>query len=95
MKIQRRIIFGFVIITIILVSFQGALSAESLQQSSYVLKNDLSEFSIFDISNSEINEYMPLWYPGFLLVQLVKGVMAFIIVLLILFDLIEPTQLTL
>jgi len=95
MKIQRRIIFGFVIITVILVSFQGALSAESLQQSSYVLKNDLSEFSIFDISNSEINEYMPLWYPGFLLVQLVKGVMAFIIVLLILFDLIEPTQLTL
>jgi hypothetical protein len=91
MKIQRSIIFGLVIITIISVSFQGALSAESLQQSSYVSKHELSEFSIFDISNIEINEHMPLWYPGFLLVQLVRGVIAFIIVLLILFDLIEPT----
>jgi len=34
---------------------------------------------------------LPVWFPGFLIVQLIKGVIAFVIVLLILFDIIEPS----
>jgi len=91
MKIYHRAIFGLVIIVLIFVSFQSVVSAESLKQSSNIYKREVSESSIFNSYNLEIDEHISLWYPGFLLVQLVKGVMAFIIVLLILLDIIEPT----
>ncbi len=32
------------------------------------------------------------WYPGFMIVQLIKGVLGFIVVLMILLDLAEPGE---
>jgi|GEM_PF-6225789 len=64
---------------LICIAFAGVVEAESIQQQS------TSAFGTFleDISD---------WFPGFLLVQLLKGVLALIMVLLILFDLIDPEE---
>ncbi len=61
------------------IAFSGVVEAESIQ------KQSLASFPEFlsDISD---------WYPGFLIVQLIKGVVALILVLLILLDLIEPEE---
>ena len=32
------------------------------------------------------------WFPGFMIVQLIKGAIALVLVLLVLFDLIEPDE---
>ena len=92
MKIHRKITIGIVIFSLILIFFQGAVSSESLQKSTFSSIMDHIIFS--DIANEkhfDLNGMLPQWYPGFLLVQLVRGVIAFIVVLLILFDLIEPS----
>ncbi len=61
------------------IAFSGVVQAESIQ------KQSLASFPQF------LNDATD-WYPGFLIVQLIKGVAAFILVLLILLDLIEPEE---
>jgi len=73
--------FGALICAVFLVgiAFSGVVEAESIQ------KQSLKSFPQALTNATD-------WYPGFLIVQLIKGVVAFILVLLILFDLIEPDE---
>lgn len=95
MRFVNRIIIVFSIIFLTLVSFQSVVYAESLNKtevSSQLKRPILQSYFKFDSYKLD-DQTHPLWFPGFLIVQLIKGVMAFIIILLILFDIIEPNKL--
>lgn len=94
MKTINHLIICISISCLFLVSLQSVVHGDSLNKI-----EALSQFeNLMSQSNFELNDFSgndqehPLWFPGFLIVQLLKGVMAFILVLLILFDIIEPTN---
>lgn len=95
MRFVNRSIIVFSIIFLTLISFQSVVYAESLNKTevSSQLKRPISQ-SEFEFDSYKFDDQTrPSWFPGFLIVQLIKGVTAFIIVLLILFDIIEPNKL--
>ena len=78
-----------------------AINLSSVTSAQQTYDNYLDTTGLIDIYNEKGEEEFvktvltsenPLtnWFPGFLIVQLIKGVIAFILVLLILFDIIEP-----
>lgn len=94
---KQRKIYGSLIIAslFILLYLTSPVSADITNNSSIELNNILEKYR-----NTDLNEFrlpflsylsMPTgWFPGFLIVQLIKGIIALIIILLILFDIIEP-----
>lgn len=94
MNNRTRLTIGLIISSLLFLSFQGMAYAESIEQLKIPTKlqniisesnSELSQDS-FEIQNSELST----WFPGFLIVQLIKGIIAFFVVLLVLFGIIEP-----
>lgn len=96
---KRKLIALSIISTLLLVfaSFSSVACAQNItaeaqetndkDKTPTQIKLDLLE----SIKEKNTNEK---WFPGFMLVQLVKGVLAFFLVLLILLDIIEPENTT-
>ena len=79
---------------IVFINFNSAVYAKSeINTNSYsklqTIINTIKSKLIEEESDLYDNN-IPTWYPGFLIIQLIKGIFALILVLLILFDLIEP-----
>lgn len=82
------------VLIMILAAFPSVIAGKTIQpknEDSYLfsLLKEKTDFNDEEIGNIVSKAK---WYPGFLIVQLVKGVLALIIVLLILFDIIEPEE---
>ena len=94
MNKRTRLTIVLIIGSLFFLSFQGMAYAESIEQLKIPtkLQNIISELNLelsqhsFKIQNSELST----WFPGFLIVQLIKGIIAFFVVLLVLFGIIEP-----
>jgi len=95
MKKIHSITIGAVVGCLLFLSLQGVVYADSIDYtdmfSEYERLITESDSDFIEDTINSFNLEQPLWYPGFLIVQLIKGVLAFIIVLLILFDIIEPS----
>ncbi len=95
MKNHNRFAISMVICSFLLLSLQGTAYAKSMNHPTTAsqLQNITSTSGIDAIRHFSaiFNRELPTWFPGFLLVQLIKGVIAFILVLLILFDIIESS----
>ena len=77
----------FLTINIAGVQAQGNQSLSSIFQQFSLTKQ--GEHLSSTITDYNLDNYSK-WFPGFLLFQLLKGILAFIVILLILFDIIEP-----
>jgi hypothetical protein len=94
MNNRSRLTIGLIISTLLFLSCQSMVYAESIQQLTIPtkLQNIISELNLdltqdtFETQNLEL----PTWFPGFLIVQLIKGIIAFFVVLMVLFGIIEP-----
>ena len=75
---------------IIIASFPSVVASNNIEDIKETIK--LDKVDLLDLIQGENNSTG--WFPGFMLVQLVKGVLAFFLVLMILLDLAEPANLT-
>ncbi len=94
MKTVYRICVFAISVFLILLGMQSVVYADSINKS-----NQLFQFPAISSESDEVFSFdfmvgneleQSSWYPGFLIVQLLKGIMAFFMILLILFDIIEP-----
>ena len=81
---KKIIVFGCILASVLMItiSLNPVVGAKTSK-----VNNLLDQIQSY-ISNDD--ETKPTWFPGFLIVQLIKGVLAFFIILLMLLDLIEP-----
>jgi len=93
MRTSNRLTIGLIIGCLLFLGLQNIVYAEPINNEL------LSHFkSLISQSDRELNQYdqynqsEPVWFPGFLIVQLIKGIIAFILIILILLDVIEPTN---
>ncbi|MFO8077807.1 MAG: hypothetical protein R6U21_04120 [Thermoplasmatota archaeon] len=95
MRKKNKFTLGAVVFCLLFLSLQSVISANSVDNTVSVsqIQNMLSQSDMDFLQNALDTDDLqePLWYPGFLIVQLIKGVMAFFIILLILLDIIEPS----
>lgn len=89
---MNRLAMGIVIGCLFFLSLQSVVYADSITNNELLsqLKNLISQSGIE--LNQFNNQEKPLWFPGFLIVQLIKGIIAFILIILILLDVIEPSS---
>jgi len=95
MKNRKRLTILMILINILFLSFQTTVQAKSTDHSTILdLQNSISKLNrnSIDKCTEDFSQEDPTWYPGFLIVQLVKGILAFVVILLILFDIIEPEK---
>lgn len=93
-KHTKRVTTGLVIFSLFFLCLQAIVYAEStshLTQFSKIQQQLLKTDSQNDW-RTLFSEEHPSWYPGFLIVQIIKGVIAFILIILILLDIIEPDE---
>lgn len=65
----------------------AAVQTENSEKKMFIL-NIIKHFKETKTKDIETTD----WFPGFIIVQIIKGIIAFIVVLLILFDLIDPEE---
>ena len=96
---MRRIIILFAFISSLLIVFSFFPSVVSGSNTNNKIKSSLTKILSRQIDEEELNKIIEelnendsenKWYPGFLIVQLIKGIAAFILVILILLDIIDP-----
>ena len=89
---MRKSIIIFSITSVFLLVFASLPSTAKMQKTEIknsILSKYLDEETIEKITE---NSEEPKWYPGWFIVQLLKGAAALILVLLILLNLVEPEE---
>lgn len=91
-KHTTRITIGIVILSLLFLGFQSVVYAETTSYPTVLTKveQQLSKTDTLNKYTTLFSQEDSSWYPGFLIVQLIRGVLAFFVVILILLDLIEP-----
>lgn len=91
---KNQIVSIFTISIVLMLGFSGISTAKSTL--SNISNQKIFENTITQIEENNLllnfldNDDLPTWYPGWLIVQILKGIIALILTLLILLDLIEP-----
>ena len=89
---MKKSLVIFSIASVLLLVFASLPSTAKVQRPTFessLLSKYLDEETIEQIKE---NSEEPKWYPGWFIVQLLKGAAALILVLLILLDLVEPEE---
>ena len=94
MRNMNRLAMGIVIGCLFFLSLQSVVYADSITNNELLsqLKNQISQLDKEINQVDRDNQKQPLWFPGFLIVQIIKGIIAFILIILILLDVIEPSS---
>ncbi len=80
---------------LVLASFPLVVSTQNIEDKAANSKDKVQNQIKLDLLESiKEKNTNTKWFPGFMLVQLVKGVLAFFLVLLILLDIVEPENAT-
>jgi len=94
---MKKIIIFYCLSAILILIFASFSSIASAQATQLITRNKAISDILFQktgITDDELEEKTSesQWFPGFLLVQIVKGIAALILILLILFDIIDPEE---